>query len=259
MELEYFKFTEESGWALLEIDRPQFLNALDAAVLKELDKIITYASTGHRLKAVIITGVGKAFVAGADVAAMKGFSEQQAEEFAALGHQVFRRIETAPLVFIAAINGYALGGGCELALACDLRLASDKAVLGQPEIDLGIIPGFGGTLRLPRLIGAARAKELIFTGRRLNAAEALAAGLVSEVTSPEELLPRAQALAVGIVGKSAPILALAKKAIHSAAGIGESEAGRHEIDCFKACFNTEDAAEGIDAFLNKRRPVFRDR
>jgi enoyl-CoA hydratase len=213
----------------------------------------------EQVKAVVVTGQGRAFAAGADVGAMAEMDSQEAKQFSVLGNKVFQAIEDHPAVFVAAVNGYALGGGCELALACDLRLASEKATFAQPEINLGIIPGFGGTQRLPRIAGAAKAKEWIFTGRRFSAQEALQAGVVSQVLAPEELLPAAAALAEELAGKSGPILTLAKRAI-AASGTGVSPShGEQEANFFGKCLSTEDGREGLRAFVEKRDPVFKDR
>ena len=190
---------------------------------------------------------------------MAKMDSKEAEQFSALGNRVFQGIEDHPGIFIAAVNGHALGGGCELALACDLRLASEKATFGQPEINLGIIPGFGGTQRLPRIVGAAKAKEWIFTGQRFSAPEALEAGLVSRVLEPEQLLPEARKLAEDLARKSGPILALAKRAI-AASGTGVDPAhGQQEATFFGQCLATEDGREGLKAFVEKRSPVFKDR
>ncbi|MDI9484834.1 MAG: enoyl-CoA hydratase-related protein [Bacillota bacterium] len=258
MELQCFQITMHKGWALLEMARPDKLNVIDETVLTELEAILQHFKE-EQVKAVVVTGQGRAFAAGADVGAMAEMDSQEAKQFSVLGNKVFQAIEDHPAVFVAAVNGYALGGGCELALACDLRLASEKATFAQPEINLGIIPGFGGTQRLPRIAGAAKAKEWIFTGRRFSAQEALQAGVVSQVLAPEELLPAAAALAEELAGKSGPILTLAKRAI-AASGTGVSPShGEQEANFFGKCLSTEDGREGLRAFVEKRDPVFKDR
>jgi enoyl-CoA hydratase len=237
--------------------RPERLNVLDADVLLELESVLEVLKQ-QAVKAVVLTGQGKAFAAGADVAAMAKMKSEDAKKFSRLGNKVFQAIEDHPAVFIAAVNGYALGGGCELALACDLRWASSKASFGQPEINLGIIPGFGGTQRLPRIVGGARAKEWILTGQRFSAQDALEAGLVSRVFEPEELLEEAKKLATELARKSGPILALAKQAI-AASGTGmSSRHGEQEADFFAKCLATKDGPEGLKAFVEKRNPVFKD-
>ena len=258
MELQCFQITMHKGWALLEMARPDKLNVIDETVLTELEAILQHFKE-EQVKAVVVTGQGRAFAAGADVGAMAEMDSQEAKQFSVLGNKVFQAIEDHPAVFVAAVNGYALGGGCELALACDLRLASEKATFAQPEINLGIIPGFGGTQRLPRIAGAAKAKEWIFTGRRFSAQEALQAGVVSQVLAPEELLPAAAALAEELAGKSGPILKLAKRPI-AASGTGVSPShGEQEANFFGKCLSTEDGREGLRAFVEKRDPVFKDR
>lgn len=258
MNLKCFELTMEDGWALLEMARPEKLNVLDEGVLRELHQILGTLKE-QKIKAVVLTGQGKAFAAGADVAAMAEMDSQAAQDFSRFGNKVFQEIEDHPAVFIAAVNGYALGGGCELALACDLRWASTRASFAQPEIGLGIIPGFGGTQRLPRIIGATRAKEWILTGRRYSAQEALAAGLISQVLEPEVLLQEATKLAQELAQKSGPILAIAKQAI-AASGTGVKEShGETEARFFAQCFETEDGLEGLQAFVEKRAPLFKDR
>lgn len=257
MSEQCFKVNIHNKWAQLEMAKPERLNAIDAAMLQELEDLLKFLGEGN-IKAVVLTGQGKAFAAGADIKAMAAMDPEAAREFSERGNKVFQMIEEHPAVFIAAVNGYALGGGCELAMACDLRYASREASFGQPEIDLGVIPGFGGTQRLPRLVGLAKAKEWIFTGRRFSAQEALAEGLVSKVVAAEELLPTAQALAQELAKKSGPILALAKKAIGIGACLTPKEAGE-EAAVFGECFATHDGPEGLRAFVEKRSPNFQDR
>ncbi len=256
MNLQCFNLAVRDQWALLEIARPAELNVLNETVLLELEQVLASLKE-QGIKVVVITGQGRAFAAGADVAAMAKQDARGARQFSQLGNRVFQKIEDHPAIFIAAVNGYALGGGCELALACDLRFASTKASFGQPEINLGIIPGFGGTQRLPRLIGPARAKEWIFTGGRFSAEEALAAGLVSRLMEPEQLLAETESFARKMAEKSGPILALAKEALNAGVGIGP-EHGEREAELFGLCFATHDGPEGIKAFLEKRSPNFRD-
>lgn len=258
MQLQCFCLTVQEKWALLEMAQPKKLNVIDHKVLVELDQILDFVQE-EGIKAVVLTGQGKAFAAGADVAAMATMNVVEAREFSELGNKIFQRIEDHSALFIAAVNGYALGGGLELALACDLRLASEQAVFGQPEINLGIIPGFGGTQRLPHIVGAAKAKEWILTGRRFSAQEAYDAGLLSGIYAPDTLLENAQDLAKEIATKSTPIVALAKMAIN-ASGVGISSGhGQKEAELFSRCFATTDGPEGLKAFVDKRSPVFQDR
>lgn len=258
MNLECFDLTVHGKWALLEMARPEKLNVLDDTALVELEAILE-SIEDQGVKVVVLTGQGKAFAAGADVATMAEMDAAAAEQFSRLGNRVFQQIEDHPAIFIAAVNGYALGGGCELALACDLRFASSRASFAQPEINLGIIPGFGGTQRLPRLVGPAKAKEWIFTGQRFSAEEAFKAGLVLRIMEPDQLVAESKAFAEELATKSGPILALAKQAIgQSGAGLDSSH-GNQEADLFGRCFTTYDGPEGLRAFVEKRSPNFQDR
>ena len=258
MNLQCFHLTVSGKWALLEMARPEKLNVIDEPALLELEEILQ-AIQEQGVKAVVLTGQGKAFAAGADVAAMAEMDSATAQLFSEMGNRIFQQIEDHPAVFIAAVNGYALGGGCELALACDLRYASTKASFAQPEVGLGIIPGFGGTQRLPRIVGPARAKEWVLTGQRFSAEEALTAGLVTRVLEPDKLLEEAVALAEELAKKSGPILALAKQAIAaSGTGVDQSHTNK-EAYLFGKCFATKDGPEGLRAFVEKRSPVFEDR
>lgn len=245
----------EDGVALVRINRPEALNALTTELLLELDTVID-AVEASDASVVILTGVGKAFVAGADIAEMKDLGPEAGRDFGALGSRIFRRLEQLRLPVIAAVNGYALGGGCELAMACDIRIASDKAKFGQPEVGLGIIPGFSGTQRLPRLVGVSKAKELIFTGDVLSAAEALTIGLVSRVVVPETLLPTCRELAARI-RKNAPLaVRYAKAAIEGGLDSTVDTGMALERDLFGLCFATSDQKEGMAALLEKRAAVF---
>ncbi|MDA8124923.1 MAG: enoyl-CoA hydratase-related protein [Deltaproteobacteria bacterium] len=255
---ETVRYRPEYPLAWVELNRPQALNALNKEVFVTLGRIMDEIAADDQVKAVILTGSGeKAFAAGADVEEMKSLSALEAGQFALVAHEAQEKLSNLPKATIAALNGFTLGGGCELALCCDIRIASEKARLGQPEINLGIIPGGGGTQRLARLVGIAKAKELIFTGRIMAAPEALALGLVNMVVKPEELREAAKKLALEIAGKSAPALALAKRSIAEGAELPLSGALHYEIECFAQCFATEDHREGITAFLEKRAPVYR--
>jgi enoyl-CoA hydratase len=240
----------EGPVATLTIDRQDALNALDVATLTELrDRLRELADDGG-VRAVVLTGAGeKAFVAGADIKYMSGLDPEQAKGWGALGHEAGRLLETMPKPTIAAVNGFALGGGCELALACDIRYASARAKLGQPEINLGIVPGWGGTQRLARVCGVGVAKDLVFTGRTIDAEEALRIGLVSAIAEP--VLGRALETARELAAKSPVALALAKRLVNLSPGALEQEAVE-----FGDLFASEDAKEGLAAFAEKRAPNF---
>lgn len=246
--------------ALVTVSRPEALNALDEETLSELDEVIGALGADREVGAVVITGGGeKAFVAGADVARFRTMDHQAARRFARLGQAVFDRLEALPKPVIAAVNGYALGGGCELALACDLRLASERARFGLPEINLGLIPGWGGTQRLPRLIGPAKAKQMILTGEMVEAAEALRLGLVDAVFPAERLLSEAMSLAGKLAGKARVALGLAKAAIDHGLRAGLGAGLAYEAELFSLVFATQDREEGVAAFLEKRPPRFQGR
>jgi enoyl-CoA hydratase len=245
----------DEGVALVRINRPEALNALTTGILLELDTVLDAVESSDA-SVMIVTGEGKAFVAGADIAEMRNLGVEAARDFGALGSRIFRRLEQFKVPVIAAVNGYALGGGCELAMACDIRIASDKAKFGQPEVGLGIIPGFAGTQRLPRLVGVSKAKELIFTGEVLPAGEALAIGLVSKVVAPEMLLQTCRELAVKI-RKNAPLaVRYAKAAIDGGLDSTVETGMALERDLFGLCFSTSDQQEGMAALLEKRAPIF---
>lgn len=252
------KFEKKDQVGLIKIDRPEALNALNAEVLVDLDKAVEAADADPEIRVLVITGEGKAFVAGADIAGMHPLDERGGYEWGRLGQKVFRKIETLKKPVIAAVNGYALGGGCELAMACDIRIAGAKAKFGQPEVGLGITPGYSGTQRLPQLVGKAKAMELILTGEIIDADEAAAIGLVNKVVPQESLLDEAFALAEKIA-KNAPIaVAYSKEAIVKGLECSNmDEAIEVEAKLFGKCFSTEDQKEGMGAFLEKRKPVFK--
>jgi enoyl-CoA hydratase len=242
------------------VNRPDALNALDLETLTELRDRLRELVDDDDARVVVLTGAGeRAFVAGADIKYMRGLGVEDAKAWGALGHEAGRLLETMPKPTIAAVNGVALGGGCELALACDLRYASTAAKLGQPEINLGIIPGWGGTQRLSRLTSIGFAKELIFTGRLVGADEARERGLVNAVYAPEQLLERTLETARQLAAKSPIALAVAKEAINRALGGDHAENLEREGDRFGELFASEDAKEGLTAFVEKREPAFRGR
>ena len=253
--MSFVKSQQEGAVLTLTLDRPEALNALNAQVLNDLSAALDAVDLAT-VRCIILTGAGeKAFAAGADIAAMADMGPEAAAAFSRHGNEVFRRIETFPCPTIAAVNGYALGGGCELSMACDIRLCSENALFGQPEVTLGITPGFGGTQRLMRLIGMGRAKELIFSARTVKAPEALAMGLVNAVHPPEELLPAAEKLGARIA-KNAPIAVRAcKAAMNEGIDLPMDEAVDAEVREFSGCFETEDQKKGMTAFLNKQKSV----
>ena len=240
--------------AIATIDRPKALNALNSEVLNDLNTLVDEVNADEEIRVLILTGSGeKSFVAGADIGEMSNLTKAEGEAFGKKGNDVFRRIETLPIPAIAAVNGYALGGGCELAMSCDIRICADTAVFGQPETGLGITPGFGGTQRLARLIGPGMAKQLIYSARNIKADEALRIGLVNAVYPLEELMPTAEKLA-DTIAKNAPIAVRAcKKAINEGLEKPMDEAIVLEEKLFGSCFETEDQKEGMGAFLEKRR------
>lgn len=255
----YVRFEREGAIAVVTIDRPP-VNALNAQTLGELGAAVEALEADAAVRAVILTGGGqKAFVAGADIAEFPRLTPAAGRELAARGQAIFDRIEGSRKPYIAAINGVALGGGLELAMACDLRIAAEGARLGQPEINLGIIPGYGGTQRLPRLVGAGRAKAMIYTGDMIDAREALAMGLVNAVVPAAELLAAARQLAAKLAGKAPVALALAKRAIDQGLQRPLPAGLELEAELFGECVGTEDMREGVAAFFEKRAPRFQGR
>ncbi len=238
---------------VLTINRPEALNALNDQVIGQLDKVLDSVDVGA-VRCLIVTGAGqKAFVAGADIAQMSGLSKAEGEAFGKLGNDVFRKLETLPIPTIAAVNGFALGGGCELSMSCDIRLASDTAVFGQPEVGLGITPGFGGTQRLARLVGPGKAKELIYTARNIKAPEALAIGLVQAVYPADELMAEAEKMASRIAGNAPIAVRACKKAVNDGLQVDIDSALAVEEKLFGSCFETKDQVNAMAAFVEKRK------
>lgn len=254
---KYILINVDDGIATLTVNRPEALNALSPAVYHDLNEGLKMLASDTTVKAVIITGAGnKAFIAGADIAAMSSMSANDALLFGAAAKEAELRIEAMAQPVIAAINGLALGGGCELAMVCDFRVAASSAKFGQPEVNLGIIPGGGGTQRLTRLVGVSKAKELIMLGDIISAAQALQIGLVHQVVEAEQLIPTAVKLAQKLSQKAPVALAMAKRSIQRAVGIATNDGLEVELNCFAHCFSTRDQKEGMKAFLEKRSPQF---
>lgn len=248
----------EGYLAEVTINRPKALNALNSQTLKELGMVIDEIKEKDDIKVVIITGSGeKSFVAGADIKEMQNLNAMEGRKLARLAQRVFSEIEHMPQVVIAAVNGYALGGGCELASACDVRLVSKNAKFGQPEVTLGITPGFAGTQRLPRLVGRGIAKELIFTGNMIDAEEAYRIGLANKVYDLENLMEEAKKMAEKIASVGPVAVTLSKAAINDGMNMDTESAYKYEADIFGLCFSTEDQKEGMSAFVEKRRADFK--
>ena len=257
MDYSFLKIEQHDLITVMKVSAPKSLNALNSTVLKEIDDFVSHLDTAQT-RVLIITGDGeKAFVAGADISEMVHLYEKEGYEFSKIGAIAFRKLETLPIPVIAAVNGFALGGGCELAMACDIRIASNKAKFGQPEVGLGITPGFSGTYRLAKLVGQGYAKEMIFTGKAIRADEALRIGLVNAVYEPEELMGKAIEMAKTMI-KNAPLaIKYAKQCINESYDLIAEDAIELENTNFGKCFATEDQKEGMTAFLEKREAVFR--
>lgn len=246
--------------ATVTINRPKALNALNPATVRELSAAVEEISRRDDVGVVLLTGAGeKAFVAGADISEMRNFTAVQALEFAFFGQRVLERIEQSPKPVIGVINGYALGGGCELAMACDILIAADTARFGQPEVNLGIIPGFGGTQRLPRLVGRNLAKELVLTGEMISAQRAYEIGLVNRVVPQTELMNTAREIAGKILSKGPLAVGAAKSAMNRGLDLDLQNACALEANAFAVTFATEDGSEGMTAFLEKRKAEFKGR
>ncbi len=257
MTYETISLNQKENITILTIQRPKSLNALNSEVLKELSQALSDFEQQPESKVCIITGAGeKAFVAGADISEMVDKTPIEAQAFCRLGQEVFLKIETIEKPILAAVNGFALGGGCELVLACDLVFASENARFGQPEIDLGVIPGFGGTQRLPKAIGMRRAKELIYLGKAIDAQRAYEIGLVTSVFSADQLLSEVEAIAQKLVKKPAFALSQAKKAIQEGISLDIHTGLSLEKEAFSMTFASEDRREGMQAFIEKRKPSF---
>ena len=252
----YIKIEERQAVMILTISAPKSLNALNSIILDEMNHFLDHFDC-NKYRCLIITGDGeKSFVAGADISEMANLNVPQGQTFGMRGANVFRKIETLHVPVIAAVNGFALGGGCELAMACDIRICSDNARFGQPEVGLGIIPGFSGTVRLARLVGMGMAKQLIYTGKAIKAEEAMRIGLVNEVVPQAELMDKALELANQIAANAPLAVKAAKLCINAEYDMPMDEAVMYESDIFGKCFATQDQKSGMKAFLNKEKYVF---
>ena len=256
---QFLTFEVADRIATITVNRPDKLNALNDATIAELGRAIDEANAREDVAAVLLTGAGRAFIAGADISELESQSPLEAQRRARVGQAIFRRFETSPKPTVAAINGFALGGGCELAMACHVRIASEKAKLGQPEVKLGIVPGYGGTQRLPRLVGRGAALKLLLTGDMIDAAEAHRLGLVDQVVAPEALVDTARAL-LTTMGANAPLaLAGCIEALNRGQDVPLEEGCTIESDFFGLLSSTTDMKEGMRAFLEKRAPTFTGR
>ncbi|SHI41366.1 short-chain-enoyl-CoA hydratase [Lutispora thermophila] len=258
MEFKYLTLSKDGNVGILTINRPEALNALNRSVLQELDAALDELANDKDVYVIVLTGEGKAFVAGADIAEMKDMTPEEAKEFAETGSRVFRKLETIDKPVIAAVNGYALGGGCELAMACDIIIAGEQAKFGQPEVGLGITPGFGGTQRLPRIVGTKIAKEMIFTGGTITAQEAQRIGLVNKIVPPNTSLQTAIEMAKTIASKGQVAVRNSKRAIDQGIETDIDEGVKVENQLFAKCFESVDQKEGMTAFIEKRKPNFKN-
>ncbi|UYP46682.1 3-hydroxypropionyl-coenzyme A dehydratase [Candidatus Lokiarchaeum ossiferum] len=256
MDCEFVQFEKDENVGILTINRPKALNALNIQLMDELDATLDNIAADAEIYALIITGVGKGFMAGADIATMKPMDYEQGKAYGIKGCALFQKIEDLDIPVIAAVNGFALGGGNELMLSCDVAIASEKAKFGQPEVGLGITPGFAGTQRLPRIVGPRVAKELIYSGRVFGAAEAEKIGLINKVVPPEELMETAKSMARSFAKMAPFAVKYAKKAINEGLQTDIDHAVKIENDYFGKCFSTNDQEEGMGAFLEKRKATF---
>ena len=252
MTLKNLTVEKDGGIAVVTVNRPDALNAINVETMSEIGEAMLGMGTDSDVRVVIVTGAGKAFAAGADIAELQKKSGMEARDISQLGQRTFSIIEDLTKPVIAAVNGYALGGGLELAMACDIRIASTRAKMGQPEVTIGTIPGFAGTQRLPRLVGVGRAKEMILTGDPVDAETALSWGLVNKVVEPDELMDTARALAARIARNGPTALGLAKTCVTRGMSTDVDAGGMHESDAFGLCFGHGEAGEGITAFFEKR-------
>jgi enoyl-CoA hydratase len=257
--MQYFLLDQTDNIAILTMNQPKSFNVFSLEVQKEFLEVLNEIEKNEQIKGLIITGAGSAFAAGADIKQMLKMNKNEAVELSKLGQTVFNKIENLKAITVAAINGAAVGGGCELALACDYRIAAEGTKLGQAEITIGIIPGWGASRRLARIVGLPAARDMIFTGRLLSAEEALNKKLVDHVVSKEKLLETAKSFLKELLSKSPLILQYAKKALKAGITLPDEQADLKEQELFGLCFETEDRIEGMKAFLEKRKPDFKGR
>ena len=249
----FVNYEVKGNIAVMTINRPEALNALNSAVLDDLDATLNQVDV-NTVRCLILTGAGeKSFVAGADIGEMSSLTKAEGESFGKKGNDIFRKLETFPVPVIAAVNGFALGGGCEIAMSCDFRICSDNAMFGQPEVGLGITPGFGGTQRLARLVSPGMAKQLIYTARNIKADEALRIGLVNQVVPQAELMATVEKIANGIAANAPIAVRACKKAVNDGLQVDMDQAIVIEEKLFGSCFETHDQKEGMGAFLEKRK------
>ena len=254
--MEFVKLESRDKLRIMTISRESVLNALNRQVLEEISHVVELLENDDEAEVLIITGTGRAFVAGADIKTQYGFNEEEARDWGRYGSSIFRRIELLEFPTIAAVNGYALGGGCELAMSCDIIIADEKAKFGQPEVKLGVIPGFSGTQRLPRRVGVSKAKELLYTGKMIDAEEAVKIGLANCVSEHGHVLSDAVAMAEQIMNNAPLALKYAKIAVDEGIETDIDSAIEIENKIFRKCFDTYDQKEGMKAFIEKRHPVF---
>jgi enoyl-CoA hydratase len=257
MEYNYIIITMEDGVGVVTINRPDVLNAVNIETILEVEHAIHEFGENRDIQVIIITGAGKAFVSGSDISRLATMDALQAREYSAVGQRVLASIEHTERVTIAAVNGFALGSGCEIAMACDIRIASEKAKFGQPEVKLGLIPGHAGTQRLARLVGLGKAKELIFTGDIIDAQEAFRIGLVNAVVPPETLMDAVHAMAQKITAAGPTAVRFAKTVLNRGIDAPMATAQSYEMEAFSILFSTGEAKEGMTAFLEKRKPEWK--
>lgn len=259
MEYKNIIFEKSKGIGYVKMNRPEAMNSLNTEVLSELETLFHSLERDDEVKAVIVTGEGRAFIAGADILQMSELSGPEGRDMTIQGQRIMELIENMAKPVIAAVNGFALGGGNELAMACDIRIASENAKFGQPEVNLGIIPGYGGTQRLPRLVGKGMAKKLIYSGEMIDAQEAYRIGLVEKVTTQEDLINEAEKLAKTIMSKAPIAVKMAKVAVNNGMNTDLKTGIQLEAEAYTSAFVSEDRTEGMKAFLEKRPPRFKDK